>query len=241
MTSCKVCGGECGLALEDLATSQASKRASPLDWGSLRRLAPISQVWGLDRGLPIDRYYIHGFLERHRSDIRGRALEVKEPAYTYLYGEGVESSEVVDVATDNPLATLVADLGRPETLPASSYDCFVLTQTIHIIYDAAQVVANAHQALRPGGVLLASLPCVSRIDPEAGVESDFWRFTVASAKRLFEPVFGKDNLQITSFGNMLACMGFLLGVAAEELTPEELDSRDPAFPLIVCVRARKPD
>ncbi len=49
-----------------------------INWGELRRLTPISDVWGLDRGRPLDRYYIESFLERHRGDIRGRVLEVKD-------------------------------------------------------------------------------------------------------------------------------------------------------------------
>lgn len=33
-----------------------------VDLGDLRRPRPISADFGADRGTPIDRYYIHGFL-----------------------------------------------------------------------------------------------------------------------------------------------------------------------------------
>ena len=47
-----------------------------VDFGSFRRLIPISRLWGFDRGLPIDRFYIERFLSRHHQDIRGNVLEV---------------------------------------------------------------------------------------------------------------------------------------------------------------------
>jgi SAM-dependent methyltransferase len=225
------CGGHLGAHLA------ANEPVDAVEWGNLRRLQPISQVWGLDRGLPIDRYYLDDFLGSHRQDIRGRVIEVKDPLCTLIYGDDVKQSDVVDVREDNPGATVIADLSQPDSLPAQAYDCFVLTQTIHVVYEAAQVVANAHRTLRPGGVLLASLPCVSRIDPESGLDADFWRFTSASATRLFGDVFGAENVEVFSYGNVLACVGFLYGLAAGELSEEELRHCDPYFPLLLCVRA----
>ena len=133
-------------------------------------------MWGIDRGQPVDRYYIEQFLSHRREYIHGRVLEVKDPGYTRAYGQGVEVSDVVDVAQDNPSATLICDLASKGSLPENEYDCFILTQTIHIIYDTRTVIENAYRALRPGGVLLATLPCVSRVDYESGLEGDCWRF-----------------------------------------------------------------
>jgi peptidoglycan/xylan/chitin deacetylase (PgdA/CDA1 family) len=210
------------------------------DWGSMRRLEPVSQVWGIDRGQPVDRYYIERFLDQHRQDIRGTVLEVKDPGYTRAFGDGVQRSEVVDIASGNPAATIVGDLRDRGTLPPSAFDCFILTQTLHIIYDMPAVVANAAAALRPGGVLLATLPCVSRVDYESGLLGDCWRVTPASARKLFEDAFGSGNVEVHVAGNVLVCCSFLMGLAAADLTSEELEHQDPYFPLIVCVRARIP-
>jgi hypothetical protein len=38
---------------------------------------------------------------------------------------------------------------------------------------------------------------------------------------------------------VLASAAFLYGIAAHELDPKELDYRDPDYPLLICVRARK--
>jgi hypothetical protein len=40
---------------------------------------------------------------------------------------------------------------------------------------------------------------------------------------------------------VLVCAAFLYGLAAEDLTEEELLYDDPFFPLVVAVRARKRD
>ncbi len=228
--------------LEELAQGPPrTDGPDPVEWGSLRGVEPVSRVWGLDRGRPVDRYYIERFLEAHRADIRGEVLEVKDPGYTRQFGDGVGNVEVVDVVAQNPEATLVADLADPGSLPENRFDCFILTQTIHVIYDTRTVAENAFRTLQPGGVVLATLPCVSRVDYESGLDSDFWRFTQASARRLFGAAFGPGNVEVEVYGNVLAGTAFLQGLAADELTPDELEHVDPYFPLIVGVRAQKPD
>jgi GT2 family glycosyltransferase/SAM-dependent methyltransferase len=210
-----------------------------VEWGTLRRLEPVSRVWGLDRGLPIDRHYIERFLAAHREDIAGAVLEVKDAGYTTRMETGARSVTVIDVAEHNEEATLVADLSQPESLPADRYDCAIVTQTVHIIFELEHVIANLYRALAPGGVVLATLPGVSRIDYESGVDGDYWRFTAASARRIFERAFGPGAVEVTSFGNVLASTAFLQGLAADELSPAELAHHDPYFPLLLGVRAVK--
>jgi len=211
-------------------------------FGDLRRLTPISAVWGSDRGRPLDRYYIENFLYEHRGDITGRVLEIKDPGYTNLFGVNVDRAEVLDVDASNTRATVIGDLTKGAGIPSNAFDCFVFTQTLHIIYDVRAAVSNAVRLLKPGGVLLCTIPSVSRINYEdGGLESgDFWRFTPASARRLFEEFVPPECLEISSFGNVLACSAFLYGLAPDELTREELDYVDPWFPLIFCVRVVKP-
>jgi glycosyltransferase involved in cell wall biosynthesis/SAM-dependent methyltransferase len=228
--------------LEDLSNRPIlapDDKSANLDWGSLRKTEPVSRAWGLDRGTPVDRYYIAQFLDNHAAAITGSVLEVKDRGYTNVHGRDVTATEVVDIAPDNSEATLIADLSILGSLPAEKFDCFVLTQTIHVIYDSESVVRSAYETLRPGGAVLATLPCVSRVDYESGLGGDFWRFTAASASRLFGEAFGSENVEVAAFGNVLACTAFLQGIAAEELTREELDDHDPYFPLIVGVMAKK--
>ena len=86
-------------------------------WGSLRRTTPLSRSWGYDRGTPIDRAYIEQFLASHSEDVRGACLEVLNADYTHRFGgERVTSSDVLDINPANTAATIVADLGEPDSL-----------------------------------------------------------------------------------------------------------------------------
>ena len=198
---------------------------------------PLSDSWGFERGTPIDRHFIEAFLTRHASDIRGRVLEIKSSAYTERFGRGVTARDVLDIDAANTSATLVADLAITESLPAERFDCFILTQTLQLIYDVRAAIESAHRVLRPGGTLLVTVPCISRIIPRYGLEADYWRFTAASCRRLFGDVFGGANVNVEPLGNVAAAVAFLRGAAVEEVPARVLEARDPYFPVIITVRA----
>jgi hypothetical protein len=210
----------------------------PALFGSLRRTTPLSTRWGSDRGTPLDRFYIEDFLDDHRSAIRGRVLEVKDSGYTDRFGSGVEVSDVLDLDAANPRATVVADLAAAHSVPADRYDCFILTQTLQLIYDVHAAIAHAHRILRPGGVLLVTVPCASQVVRGVGA-GDFWRFTPQACERLFADCFGPGQVEVRGRGNVLATVAFLMGLAHEELTERELAHDDPLHPLLVTVRAVK--
>ena len=205
--------------------------------GTLRRTSPLSDVWGFDRGNAVDRFYIESFLTEYRQDIVGRTLEVQDSGYTKKYGTGVTHCDVLDIDSSNKDATLMADLSTADPLPSDAFDCFILTQTLHFIYDTRAAIRHAYRILRPGGVLLVTVPSVSRITPES--KNDYWRYTAASCSLLFEEAFGRENTTVNSYGNVLTCIAFLTGMAAEELSRQELGKNDEAFPLIIGVRAVK--
>jgi len=226
-------------AQAQIARAALRERGEPaVDFGDLGRPRPLSAVWGLERGLPLDRHYIEAFLRQHAGDVRGRVLEVKDPGYTRMFGgDRVTGSDVLDVDRGNRQATIVADLAAADTIPAERFDCFILTQTLHVIYDVPAALAHALRILKPGGVLLCTLPVASRMNCEG---PDYWRFTAAAAWRLFAEVLPAENVQVTAYGNLLASTAFLHGLAADELAAGDLDRLDPAFPLLLGVRAVKP-
>src|SRR6478735_5047329 len=57
-----------------------------IDFGDFGRTEPVSVDFGFDRGLPIDRYFVEGFLARNASRIRGRVLEIGDNEYTLRFG-----------------------------------------------------------------------------------------------------------------------------------------------------------
>jgi SAM-dependent methyltransferase len=133
-------------------------------WISLRTTRPRSTNYGFDRGTPIDRFYFEEFLRHWSGDVRGDVLEVKSTAYAERFGSGVAKVDVLDLDRGNAGATVIADLGEPETLPAAAYDCFVLMQTLQYVARPELALANAWSALRPTGVLLLTVPTVQMID-----------------------------------------------------------------------------
>jgi len=146
-------------------------------WGSLRRTRPFSDCYGWDRGLPIDRYYIEGWLARHADDVRGEVMEVRDAAYAVRFGgDRVTRTHVVDIDAANPKATLIADVTQDDALPAEAYDAIIMTQTLHVTEDDDAGFRTLWRSLRPGGTLLFSGPCVGRIDHEL-TDVDCWRYT----------------------------------------------------------------
>jgi len=60
-----------------------------------------------------------------------------------------------------------------------------------------------------------------------------------SIRRAFEEVFGEENVEVETYGNVLAAIAFLEGISAEELTEEELFFKDADYQVTICVKALK--
>jgi hypothetical protein len=206
----------------------------------LRLREPVSTQFGLDRGRPVDRFYIERFLKQNSELIRGRVLEVQERTYIDWFGTGVEQADVLHAAPGNPKATLVGDLTTGAGIPQDAYDCIVLTQTLPFIWDVPAAIRGTRAALKPGGTLLATMPGISQISREDARDwGDWWRFTSMSAKRLFEEEYGPDNVETEVHGNVVAACALLYGLAQEELTQEELELRQEDYEVIVTIKARR--
>lgn len=212
-----------------------------VDLGDLGSTKPVSEIWGLDRGQPVDRYYINRFLAAHVEDIRGLVLEIGDNRYTRRYGgERVQKSDVLHLSMQSKHVTIVADLTRADHIPTASFDCIICTQTLHFIYEKEKAVATLCRLLRPNGVLLATFPGISQISRyDMEHWGDYWRFTSASARRLFGNAFSGGETQVRVYGNVLAATAFLHGLAVEELRQGVLDVIDPDYEVTIGVRAVK--
>ncbi|HWQ34599.1 MAG TPA: methyltransferase domain-containing protein [Blastocatellia bacterium] len=211
-------------------------------FGSLRRVTPICRDYGYSRGGPIDRYYIENFLAANSADIRGRVLEIGDNSYTLRFGgDRVTRSDVLHIEAGNPQATIIGDLADAPHIPAETFDCIVLTETLYLIYDFHAALRTLHRILKPGGVLLATFPGMSHqiCRAEADRWGDYWRFTSYSARRFLAEVFPPETVQVTAFGNVLVAISFLHGLSASELKKEELDYHDHDYEFSIAVRAVK--
>ena len=229
---------ECAAVAGDLLRRRNVRQVR---WGSLRNTRPLSRDFGYDRGTPVDRRYIERFLEQHRSDIQGRVLEIKDAGYTRQFGaERVTQSDVLDIDADNPNATIVADLNAIDAIPANSFDCILLTQTLQLIYDFRTALRSALAGLKPGGVLLLTVPGITQIAHRSLGSTWYWSFTRASMRRLLGDELPNGDVRVEAHGNVLAAVALLEGIAQQELTEHELSIRDLDYQLIVTVRAVKP-
>jgi len=207
-----------------------------VDLGDLDRAAPISGAYGFDRGQPIDRLYIERFLERHADSIRGRVLEIEDARYTQRFGRGVTRSDVLHLHADHPGATLCADLTHAPQIPAASFDCVILTQTLQYVYDLHAAVDTVVRILAPGGALLLSVPGLSRTSDPLWEHRWMWNFTSRSVRRLLVDYFDADRIEVDGHGNLLAAVAFLHGLAVEDLGADRLAPSDPGYE--VCITAR---
>jgi len=215
----------------------------PVGWvrmGGLRRTSPVSRRFGYDRGLPVDRHYIEAFLARASPEIRGRVLEIGDAAYTERFGgTRVTRSDVLDVRADAPGATIVGDLQDAPQIPSDAFDCVILTQTLQLVFDLPATLRTVHRILRPGGVLLVTVPGITSTGDPQWRETWYWSFTARSVERLLGEVFGPGRVEVEAFGNVLTSTAFLHGLAAEELTAGEFATFDPDYATLVTAVARK--
>ena len=206
-------------------------------WGNLRRTRPFSARFGMDRGTPVDRHYLHQFFERHQRFITGDVLEVHQPVYTARFGSAVRTSHTVDI---DPRArpTHLCDLAAPgDAIPAARYDCFLIHNTLHLIADFEAALRAAARAVRPGGVVLAATPVLMPLDSVAPAE--YWRPTVGGWRTLADRTWPGCEVTVRAHGNCLVAVAAMLGLAAEELLPAELDAEDPHYPVLVTAACRK--
>lgn len=216
----------------------AARRAVPVDATALSRATPVSGRFGTERGQPIDRHYIESFLRAQAGLIRGRVLEIGGSRYVRQFGTDVTRIDVLHATNELPEATIVGDLTAPETLPRGQIDCFVCTQTLGFIFDVPRAIDGIYHLLRPGGVALATVAGISQISRyDMDRWGDYWRFTDASVRRLFD---GRFDVDVTTYGNVAAAIAFLQGLCVEDLPdPQVLAARDPDYQLTIAVVARK--
>jgi SAM-dependent methyltransferase len=206
--------------------------------GDFSRTRPISSCFGFDRGKPIDRYYIEKFLADRTSDIRGRVLEIGDNSYTKQFGStNVSKSDVLHVNASNPKATIVGDLSETGILAQAAFDCIILTQTLHLIYDMRRALANVARSLKPDGVLLITVPGVSPVDRADWGYTWYWSLTELALAHLLVEIFDPRDFCTAKFGNVFAAVSFLHGLAVSEVPAAKLDVVDPAFPVVIGARA----
>ncbi|KPK84754.1 MAG: hypothetical protein AMS27_09115 [Bacteroides sp. SM23_62_1] len=206
----------------------------------MRNVRPVSQLFGVDRGQPVDRYYIEKFLNENKKYIQGTVVEIGDDTYARKYGMNITRQEILHLTSDNPRATIIGDLTNQKTLKNQIADCFICTQTLNFIYDVKSAIEGIYFMLKDKGcalVTVSGISQISRYDMERW--GDFWRFTDKSISGIFSEVFGSENIQLHTYGNVLSSVALLEGISAEELSEDELLFNDNVYQVIIAVKAIK--
>jgi peptidoglycan/xylan/chitin deacetylase (PgdA/CDA1 family) len=232
-------GGAASAAKPTPAAERANSNQPKTDGEFDCRTAPRSRVFGIDRGLPIDRYYIEKFLHANRDLIHGHVLEIGDSGYTKKFGRDLDRVDVLSVVED-PQATIVGDLATGEAIPRGAFDCIILVQTLQMIFDVKAAVRHAIDALKPGGALLVTgsgISQISRYDMDRWGE--YWRFTDRALKSLLSEVLPGDRVHVEAHGNLAVAKAFLEGLSMQEIPAAALDMNDPDYQVLVTAKAIK--
>lgn len=201
---------------------------------------PSCRDFGSSRGTPIDRIYIERFLEKNKRDIRGTVLEIADNTYTLKYGEKRIDSSVILHVNGWGKNAIKGNLETGEGIEDEQFDAAIITQTLMFIFDLKSAVKNIHKMLKPGGVALltvASISQISRSDEENW--GSYWSFHRGAIEKLFQPIFGQENVSIESFGNVKTATSFLYGITYEESDKSDFDENDLQYPVILGIRVEK--
>jgi SAM-dependent methyltransferase len=201
-------------------------------------MTPLCAEFGYSRGTPIDRHYIEAFLEKHSADIRGRVLEIGDDTYSRRFGgDRIVKQDVLHIHAGHRKATIVGDLANQDVLPQRTFDCMILTQMLHLIFDMTTAVEQIRAALKPGGVALITVPGISPLDRGEWRASWYWSLTDLALARLLSGPFDRQKVTISTHGNLYAATAFLHGAAVEEVEAAKLAHLDRSYPVTIAARA----
>jgi glycosyltransferase involved in cell wall biosynthesis len=208
--------------------------------GDFDRLTPFSNNFGFDRGGAVDRYYIENFIGENSKAVHGNVLEIGDNEYTLKFGQNsVKQSDILHVDQSNSKATYVGDITNVPQVPTGYFDCIIFTQTLHLIYDYRSALHTCYRILKPGGCLLLTVPGISQIDRGAWKDYWLWSFTDTAMRKLMAETFNGSQVDIRTYGNVYVASRFLYGMGLPEIKKEKLDYNDPAYQVVISVKAVK--
>ena len=155
-----------------------------------------------------------------------RVLDVgcgPKPYYPF-FAERASAYVGVDIV-DHPAADLV---GPVEALPVDdgSFDVVLCTQVLEHADDPTRAVAELRRVTAPGGRVLASTHGVQVYHPSP---QDYWRWTHAGLRRLFEEGADWDWVDVDAGAGTAACLAMLLGTYTEIALRRTALARPPVW------------
>jgi hypothetical protein len=186
-----------------------------IDWGDLRRTQPVCST----STNAIGRYYTRTFLDACGNGAGGGILD--------------EHGASMAICSDAGRRLGLSDLSELASLRSAEFDCIILPLSLQHAFDLHETVLTIHRLLKPGGLLIATLPGIARTQAPC----DFWRFTRLSAEKVLREAAAWAEIEVRAYGNVLAAASALHGVPAHELSGDELNRHDPDYEVVIGVRA----
>lgn len=205
-----------------------------IEYSDFKRYAPLCHDYGYSRGTPIDRYYLEQFIREIRSYVVGYTLEIggsRENQYLYGFTNAM-SYKTMDMH-QKPEVDITGDIHDPNSLGSNSFDSIILFNVLEHCEKPWIVVENIYNWLTKRGSVFCMVPNSQRIhrDPK-----DYWRILPDGMRSLFAKFPIK---QLYLYGNPITTIATMMGVAAEELSSEELNSFNSEYLVATCIYACK--
>lgn len=120
-------------------------------------------------------------------------------SWVYVNLDPITSPHVFGSVTDVPLRSALAD-------------CVMCTEVLEHLAEPARCVREAHRLLKPGGLLIGSVPFMY---PVHGDPHDFQRFTPDGLTRLLAPFATVD---VRPMGGCFGSLGLFVEIGVQELS-----------------------
>lgn len=221
-------------ALKEYVWEKEKEEHPYIDLISQMPVDPASRLFGCERGKPVDRYYIEAFLEANKEAVKGDVLEIAETTYSVKYGEDrIRQALALHVEGWGENA-VKGNLETGEGIEENRFDTAIITQTLMFIYDLQSAARNIYRLLKKGGTALLTVSGISQISRyDADRWGSFYSFHEDALRRLFEPLFGRENVDIQVYGNVKTAVSLLYGLCCEDLEESDFQMQDKDYPVIL--------
>lgn len=109
----------------------------------------------------------------------------------------------LDLRPHSKDVTYVGDIQHMPMIPDESYDCALSLEVLEHVQDPRQALREIHRILRPNGILIVSVPHLSRLHEEP---HDYFRFTSYGLRHVLETT-GFEVVEIHRKGGLVSFLG----------------------------------
>jgi len=174
-----------------------------------RKLRLAGKVSYIEPGV-IARKEILKFLFFAKEHAHGRMLDVGcgQKQYEFIFKNNVESYTGLDLPgteLKNGKADVFGDV-QDLSFEPNSFDTILCTQVLEHVPDPKKAIEEMSRVLKPGGVLLLTVPMVDVLHE---LPHDYYRYTEFGLKYMLETA-GLNIVHLRRMGNLWRVIGFLL-------------------------------